>query len=74
LLTNGVERLEWVGLRGASADSQFIEFRNFEIKLSGRGPGIAFIDAGDQLIALSKGERERPDGHPSGWWWTTSGP
>jgi lactoylglutathione lyase len=37
--------------------------RLFEIKLRGRGPGMAFIDAGDQFIALSEGEKERPDDH-----------
>ena len=28
--------------------------RLFEVKLRGRGPGMAFIDAGDQFIALSE--------------------
>jgi lactoylglutathione lyase len=37
--------------------------RLFEIKLRGRGPGMAFIDAGDQFIALSEGRKERPDYH-----------
>jgi lactoylglutathione lyase len=37
--------------------------RLFEIKLRGRAPGMAFIDAGDQFIALSEGEKERPDDH-----------
>jgi lactoylglutathione lyase len=37
--------------------------RLFEIKLRGRGPGMAFIDAGDQFIALSEGKKERPDDH-----------
>jgi lactoylglutathione lyase len=37
--------------------------RLFEIKLRGRGPGMAFIDAGDQFIALSEGRKERPDDH-----------
>jgi lactoylglutathione lyase len=35
--------------------------RLFEIKLRGRGPGMAFVDAGDQFIALSEGRKERPD-------------
>jgi lactoylglutathione lyase len=30
--------------------------RLFEVELRGRGPGMAFIDAGDQFIALSEGE------------------
>jgi lactoylglutathione lyase len=37
--------------------------RLFEIKLRGRGPGMAFIDAGDQFIALSEGKKEQPDDH-----------
>jgi catechol 2,3-dioxygenase-like lactoylglutathione lyase family enzyme len=37
--------------------------RLFEIKLRGRGPGMAFIDAGDQFIALTEEEKERPDEH-----------
>jgi lactoylglutathione lyase len=37
--------------------------RLFEIKLRGRAPGMAFIDAGDQFIALSEGKKERPDDH-----------
>ena len=37
--------------------------RIFEIELRGRGPGMAFIDAGDQFIALSEGEVGPPDEH-----------
>jgi lactoylglutathione lyase len=37
--------------------------RLFEMKLRGRGPGMAFVDAGDQFIALSEGKKERPDDH-----------
>jgi lactoylglutathione lyase len=37
--------------------------RLFEIKLRGRGGGMAFLDAGDQFIALSEGRKERPDDH-----------
>src|SRR3712207_1249152 len=37
--------------------------RLFEIKLRGRGPGMAFIDAGDQFIALTEEVKERPDDH-----------
>jgi catechol 2,3-dioxygenase-like lactoylglutathione lyase family enzyme len=35
----------------------------FEVKLRGRGPGMAFIDAGDQFIALSEGQARQPDDH-----------
>lgn len=37
--------------------------RLFEIKLRGRGSGMAFIDAGDQFIALSEGRTQPPDDH-----------
>lgn len=37
--------------------------RLFEIELRGRGPGMAFIDAGDQFIALSEGSTEVADEH-----------
>ena len=37
--------------------------RLFEVKLRGRGPGMAFIDAGDQFIVLSEGRSQEPDAH-----------
>jgi lactoylglutathione lyase len=33
----------------------------FEIELRGRMPGMAFIDIGDQFIALSEGRTQPPD-------------
>jgi lactoylglutathione lyase len=33
----------------------------FEITLRGRGPSMAFIDMGDQFIALSRGRRQPAD-------------
>jgi len=33
----------------------------FEIELRGRGPRMAFIDVGDQFIALSEGRTQAPD-------------
>jgi predicted enzyme related to lactoylglutathione lyase len=35
----------------------------FEIQLRGKGPRTAFIDIGDQFIALAKGGPREPDGH-----------
>jgi catechol 2,3-dioxygenase-like lactoylglutathione lyase family enzyme len=35
--------------------------RIFEIELRGRVPGMAFIDIGDQFIALSQGRTQPPD-------------
>lgn len=34
----------------------------FEFSLRGRGPSMAFIDMGDQFIALSSGRTQEPDG------------
>jgi catechol 2,3-dioxygenase-like lactoylglutathione lyase family enzyme len=35
----------------------------FDISLRGRGPSMAFIDMGDQFIALSRGRTQAPDDH-----------
>jgi lactoylglutathione lyase len=35
--------------------------RIFEIELRGRAPGMAFIEMGDQFIALSEGRTQPPD-------------
>ena len=37
--------------------------RLFEIELRGRGPRMAFVDAGDQFLALAEGENSSPDRH-----------
>jgi catechol 2,3-dioxygenase-like lactoylglutathione lyase family enzyme len=37
--------------------------RIFKVELRGRGPGMAFVDAGDQFIALSEGQVGASDGH-----------
>ena len=37
--------------------------RLFEVELRGRSPGMAFVDAGDQFIALSEGRTQTPDDH-----------
>ena len=44
---------------------QALEFygRIFDFELRGRVPGMAFIDMGDQFIALAAGRRQPPDGH-----------
>src|SRR5688572_17426593 len=34
--------------------------RLFEFELRGRGPGMAFLDMGDQFLALSEGRNEDP--------------
>jgi lactoylglutathione lyase len=35
--------------------------RLFSFELRGRAPGMAFIDMGDQFLALSEGRRQAPD-------------
>jgi lactoylglutathione lyase len=37
--------------------------RVFDFTLRGRGQGMAFIDMGDQFIALSAGRTQEPDSH-----------
>jgi catechol 2,3-dioxygenase-like lactoylglutathione lyase family enzyme len=44
------EALEWYG-------------RIFDLELRGRLPGMAFVDLGDQFIALSEGRTQAPDSH-----------
>jgi catechol 2,3-dioxygenase-like lactoylglutathione lyase family enzyme len=34
----------------------------FDLRLRGREPGMAFVDMGDQFIALSEGRSDPPDG------------
>lgn len=36
--------------------------RLFELKLRGRVPGMAFVDMGDQFLALAEGRTQAPDG------------
>jgi lactoylglutathione lyase len=36
--------------------------RLFDFELRGRAPGMAFIDIGDQFLALSEGRDQDPDG------------
>jgi catechol 2,3-dioxygenase-like lactoylglutathione lyase family enzyme len=44
------EALEWYG-------------RTFDFELRGREPGMAFVDLGDQFIAISQGRTQPPDRH-----------
>jgi catechol 2,3-dioxygenase-like lactoylglutathione lyase family enzyme len=44
------EALEWYG-------------RIFDLELRGRGRGMAFVDMGDQFIAISEGRSQAPDSH-----------
>jgi catechol 2,3-dioxygenase-like lactoylglutathione lyase family enzyme len=37
--------------------------RIFAFELRGRVPGMAFVDLGDQFLALSEGRRQAPDEH-----------
>jgi catechol 2,3-dioxygenase-like lactoylglutathione lyase family enzyme len=40
----------------------FLERLFGEVQLRGRGPSMAFVDLGDQFIALSAGRTQPPDG------------
>jgi lactoylglutathione lyase len=68
---NGVmaDRAQLVGFNHVALEvgdiDEALEFygRLFEIELRGRGPRMAFIDAGDQFIALAEGENRSPDEH-----------
>jgi lactoylglutathione lyase len=53
-----------VALEVASIDDA-LEFygRIFELTLRGRGGRMAFIDIGDQFIALAEGRKQTQDGH-----------
>jgi len=44
------EAVEWYG-------------RIFDLELRGRLPGMAFVDMGDQFIAISEGRSQAPDRH-----------
>ena len=44
------EALDWYG-------------RIFDFELRGREPGMAFVDMGDQFIAISQGRTQPPDSH-----------
>jgi len=37
--------------------------RIFDIELRGRAPSMAFVDMGDQFLALGEGRRQPPDEH-----------
>jgi lactoylglutathione lyase len=37
--------------------------RFFDFELRGRAPGMAFVDLGDQFVALAGGRRQPPDDH-----------
>jgi catechol 2,3-dioxygenase-like lactoylglutathione lyase family enzyme len=37
--------------------------RFFDFELRGRVPGMAFVDLGDQFLALAEGRRQPPDDH-----------
>ena len=64
-----VPRAKLVGLNHVALEvgdvEEALEFygRLFEIELRGRVPGMAFVDAGDQFIALSEGRTQTSDEH-----------
>jgi lactoylglutathione lyase len=62
------ERARLVGINHVALEvgdlEQALDFygRIFELRLRGRLPGMAFVDMGDQFIALSEGRSQPPDG------------
>ena len=64
------ERARLVGLNHVALEVGDLEEalafygRIFELELRGRVPGMAFIDIGDQFIALSEGRTQPPDRGP----------
>jgi catechol 2,3-dioxygenase-like lactoylglutathione lyase family enzyme len=61
------ERARLIGINHVAVEvgdlEAALEFygRLFDIELRGRVPGMAFIDMGDQFIALSEGRTQPPD-------------
>lgn len=64
-----MERANLVGINHVALEvgdiDEALEFygKLFELKLRGRSAKMAFMDAGDQFIALSEGRSQPPDGH-----------
>jgi len=46
---------------GDLAEALALYGRLFDFELRGRGPGMAFVDMGDQFLALSEGRSQTPD-------------
>jgi lactoylglutathione lyase len=63
------ERARLVGMNHVALEvgnlDEALDFygRVFELELRGRARRMAFIDIGDQFIALSEGRTQEPDGH-----------
>jgi predicted enzyme related to lactoylglutathione lyase len=63
------ERARLVGMNHVALEvgdlDEALDFygRVFELTLRGRGRRMAFIDAGDQFIALAEGRTQEPDRH-----------
>jgi lactoylglutathione lyase len=61
------ERPRLIGINHVALEvgdlEQALEFygRIFEFELRGRSPGMAFLDMGDQFIALAEGRDQAPD-------------
>jgi catechol 2,3-dioxygenase-like lactoylglutathione lyase family enzyme len=62
-----MERSKLVGINHVALEvadvDEALDFygRFFDVELRGRGRGMAFIDIGDQFIALASGREEGPD-------------
>src|SRR5919199_4064685 len=67
--TAGMAGARLVGINHVALEvgdlDEALEFygRLFSFEVRGRMPGMAFIDMGDQFLALSEGRRQPPDDH-----------
>ena len=62
-------RPRWLGVNHVALEVDDVEEalafygRFFDFELRGRAPGMAFVDLGDQFVALAEGRRQPPDDH-----------
>ena len=68
-MTEREKRARLVGFNHVALEvgdlEEALEFygRIFQVELRGRGPGMAFVDAGDQFLAISEGRSQGSDEH-----------
>ena len=65
----GAQRPRLIGINHVALEvgdvDEALDFygRLFDFELRGRVPGMAFVDMGDQFVALSEGRTQAPDEH-----------
>ncbi len=69
MTADGSRRARLIGINhvalpvGSVDDALEFYGRFFEVELRGRVPGMAFVDMGDQFVALAREEGGKPDRH-----------